>query len=96
MSRTLTISAISIRGGASRMSMPGRVAPQDVLEVALADPVGRQVEDRGGVRRHPQERAQVAELEAAVNEGGPRPGLAEGHREVEGDRWSSPPRPSAR
>ena len=53
---------------------------------ALADPVGRQVQDRGGVGGDPEERAQVAELEAAVDEGGPRPGLAEGDGEVEGDR----------
>ncbi len=46
--------------------------------------VGRSRID-GRVGRHPQERAQVAELEAAVHERGPGPGLAERDREVEGD-----------
>ena len=48
-----------------------RVAPQDVAEVGLGDPVGRQVEDRGRVGGDLEQRAQVAELEAAVDEDGP-------------------------
>ena len=48
-----------------------RVAPQDVAQVRLGDPVGRQVEDRRRVDRHLEQRAQVAELEAAVDQHGP-------------------------
>ena len=62
-----------------------RVAPQDVAEVRLGDPVGRQVEDRRRVDRDLEQRAQVAELEAAVDQHGPLLELAEGDREVEGD-----------
>ena len=64
---------------------PRRVAPQDVAEVRLGDPVGRQVEDRRGVDRDLEQRAQVAELEAAVDEDGPLLELAERDREVERD-----------
>ena len=66
--------------------MPGRVAPEDIAEVRFGDPVGRQVEDRWSVARDLQQRAQVAELEAAVDQHGPLVELAEGDREVEGDR----------
>ncbi len=63
-----------------------RVAPEDVGEVALRDAVGRQIEDRWGIGRHPQQRAHVAELEAAIDERGPRlAGLRQGDRKVEGD-----------
>ena len=55
---------------------PRRVAPEDVLEVRFGDAVGRQVEDRGRVDRHLEQRPQVAELEAAVDQHRPlaRPG----------------------
>ena len=62
---------------------PGRVAPQHVLEVRLLDPVRRQVEQRRRVDRHLEQRPQVAELEAAVDEDGARAELAERDREVE-------------
>ena len=65
---------------------PRRVAPEDVLEVRLGDPVGRQVEDRRRVDRHLEERPQVAELEAAVDQHGPLAELADRDGEVEGDR----------
>ena len=63
-----------------------RIAPQDVAQVRLGDPVGRQVEDRRRVDRDLEQRAQVAELEAAVDEHGPLVVLAERHGEVERDR----------
>ena len=85
-SRAVTISAISTRGGASRMSMPDGSRQSTSREVRLGDAVGRQVEDRRRVDRHLQERPQVAELEAAVDQDGPLLGLADRHREVEGDR----------
>ena len=65
---------------------PRRVAPEDVAEVRLGDPVGRQVEDRRRVDRDLEQRPQVAELEAAVDQDGPLLELAEGDREVERDR----------
>ena len=40
-------------------------------EVAFLDAVGRQVEDRRRVVRHLEQRPQVAELEAAVDQDGP-------------------------
>ena len=49
------------------------------------DPVGRQVEHRGGVLGHLQEGAQVAELEAAVDQDDAQAAqLAHRHGEVEG------------
>ena len=65
---------------------PRRVAPEHVAEVGLGDPVGRQVQDRRRVDRHLEQRPQVAELEAAVDQDGPLVELAERDREVEGDR----------
>ena len=62
-----------------------RVAPEDIAQVGLGDPVGRQVEDRGGVGRHLQEGAQVAELETAVDEDRALVHLPDRHREVERD-----------
>ena len=66
--------------------MPGRVAPEDVAEVRFRDPVGRQVEDRRRVDRDLEQRAQVAELEAAVDQHGPLVELAERDGKVERDR----------
>ncbi len=65
---------------------PGRVAPEHVAQVGFGDPVGRQVEDRRGVDRHLEQRAEVAELEAAVDQHGLLLELAERDRQVEGDR----------
>ena len=53
-----------------------RVAPEHVGQVRFGDPVGRQVEDRRRVVGHLQQRAQVAELDAAVDEHGPLAELA--------------------
>ena len=96
MSRGVSISAISMRGGASRMSMPDGSRHRTSLEVRLGDPVGRQVEDRRRVDRHLEQRAQVAELEAAVDQHRALAELAERDREVEGDASSCRRRPSAR
>jgi hypothetical protein len=68
MSRELSISAISIRGGGEQDVDAGRVAPEHVGQVGLGDPVGGQVEDGRRVDRDLQERAQVAKLQAAVDE----------------------------
>ena len=65
---------------------PRGIAPEDVLEIRLGDPIGRQIEDRRRVDRDLEQRAQVAELEAAVDEHRPLVALAERHREVERDR----------
>ena len=62
---------------------PGWVAPEDVLEVRLGNTVRRQIEDRGRVDGDLQERAQVAELEAAVDQDGALVGLPECDGEVE-------------
>ena len=63
--------------------MPGRVAPQDVAQVRLGDAIGRQVEDRRRVGGHLEQRPQVAELEAAVDQHRALLELTEGNGEVE-------------
>ena len=78
MSRAVTISAISTRGGASRMSIPDGSRQRTSWRSDSDDPVGRQVEDRRGVGGHLEERPEVAELEAAVDQDGPLLGLARG------------------
>ena len=62
-----------------------RVAPEDIAKVGFGDPVGRQVEDGRRVAGDLQQRAQIAELEAAVDQDGALIELAEGDRQVEGD-----------
>ena len=80
MSRGVIISAISTRGGASRMSIPDGSRQRTSWRSDSGDPVGRQVEDRGRVDRHPEERPEVAELEAAVDEHRPLLELARARR----------------
>ena len=67
------------------MSIPDGSRHRTSREVGFGDPVGRQVEDRRRVDRDLEQRAQVAELEAAVDEHGPLAELAERDREVERD-----------
>ena len=55
-------------------------------EVGFGDPVGRQVEDRRRVDGHLEQRPQVAELEAAVDQDGALLQLGERDGEVERDR----------
>ena len=85
MSRVVTISAISTRGGASRMSMPdGSRHSTSARSASAIRSVGRSRID-GASTGHLQQCPQVAELEAAVDEHGPLADLAEGDREIEGD-----------
>ena len=80
MSRVVIISAISTRGGASRMSMPdGSRQSTSWRSDSATRSVGRSRID-GASTRHLEQRPQVAELEAAVDQHGPLAELAERRR----------------
>ena len=88
MSRTVTISAISTRGGASRTSIPdGSFHITSATSASRILSVGR-FEDRRRGRRHAEQAAQVAELERAVDQADPLV-AAQRHGQVVGEGRST-------